>query len=335
MALQTFNWANLPVQESPYGNLIEDIFKGYQIGRAPEQMNEEQLKRQLANKLSQMEVEHKPTEYSLSDALKQAQIQKALRPPLSTIEKALAGAQRIKGIFGENSPEYKAATDYVNKIAQGSGTQFSVDPSTGVVTFSQGTGSRGGVSMQIVDGKLVQRPTQPTATAMQKGSVANVLRETTAKHIDQPYKGSGANAALFSDRLAYNLAKDPKKKKAIGEKLIKAAVADKLKPEYALQQLLAQNTPATIPAIHEQIKAITQGWAEGLGLVVNNLPPELQEKAKERHDKAIEEINKARNKFIAQGLPIELEDGDQKIVATKTIKGKEYFQNDKGEWFEK
>lgn len=70
MALQTFNWANLPVQESPYGNLIEDIFKGYQIGRAPEQMNEEQLKRQLANKLSQMEVEHKPTEYALSDQQK-------------------------------------------------------------------------------------------------------------------------------------------------------------------------------------------------------------------------------------------------------------------------
>lgn len=74
MALQTFNWANLPVQESPYGNLIENIFKGYQIGRAPEQMNEEQLKRQLANKLSQMEVEHKPTEYALGDKSKQLAI---------------------------------------------------------------------------------------------------------------------------------------------------------------------------------------------------------------------------------------------------------------------
>lgn len=70
MALQTFNWANLPVQDSPLTNLWENAFKGYQMGRAPAQMDEEQKQRQLANKLKEMEVGHKPKEYELSDQQK-------------------------------------------------------------------------------------------------------------------------------------------------------------------------------------------------------------------------------------------------------------------------
>lgn len=67
------NWNNFiaaGTQESPLTNLLENAFKGYQMGRAPAQMDEEQKQRQLGIQLKQMEAEHKPTEYKLSDEQK-------------------------------------------------------------------------------------------------------------------------------------------------------------------------------------------------------------------------------------------------------------------------
>lgn len=160
MALQTFNWANLPIQESPYGNLIENIFKGYQIGRAPEQMNEEQLKRQLANKLSQMEVEHKPTEYALSDQqkrlaaaiqsealkylpkqraldeeYKRAQIQNLLNPkePTSALAQAFKLRSQLDPTSKTYDEDYRMVTDYMNNLGRkGSGLQVTTTPEGGV-----------------------------------------------------------------------------------------------------------------------------------------------------------------------------------------------------------
>src|SRR5574338_1270135 len=67
MAINFTDFSRAPIQESPLANLWENAFKGYQMGRAPSIMNEEQKQRELANQLKQLEVEHKPKEFELSD----------------------------------------------------------------------------------------------------------------------------------------------------------------------------------------------------------------------------------------------------------------------------
>ena len=115
MAIQftDFSRAPLNTQESPFKNLLEDVFKGYKMGAEPAKMKQESTQRELANKLKGLEVEHKPKEYALSDQekglsnalkskalehyeekfgldkqLKQAQIQKALQTKVGGTPKA-------------------------------------------------------------------------------------------------------------------------------------------------------------------------------------------------------------------------------------------------------
>ena len=115
MAIQftDFSRAPLNTQESPFKNLLEDVFKGYKMGAEPDKMKQESTQRELANKLKGLEVEHKPKEYALSDQekglsnalkskalehyeekfgldkqLKQAQIQKALQTKVGGTPKA-------------------------------------------------------------------------------------------------------------------------------------------------------------------------------------------------------------------------------------------------------
>ena len=69
MAINFTDFSRAPVQDlkNPLASILEDAFKGYQMGRAPAQMNEEQTARQLANRLKEMEAAHKPKEFELSD----------------------------------------------------------------------------------------------------------------------------------------------------------------------------------------------------------------------------------------------------------------------------
>lgn len=339
MAFQPVNFAAIAPQGNPaLRNLVSSLVSGYQAARLPTQISQQEKARELANQFTELQVGYEPKRQQLEEALTRARTEKALRPAqpvMSNFEKAINGLQRIKAQYGENSQEYRLANDYVQRLSQGTGTQLTVDPNTGAVTFSQGSQGRGGQQSMIVDGKVVQAPTTPTRTAQQKGSLANVIRKETANFSSHPYIGTGANSSLLTDRFLYDRTKDPKKKKEIGDRLVAAATAMKLVPEYALGQLQAQGAQATVPAIEHQSQAIMQGWAESLPLIVNNLPRELQEQAKVRHDEAIESLNNVRNKFIAEGLPIELSPQKQEnIQQSKKIGGKTYVQIN-GKWYEK
>lgn len=341
MAFQFVNYAGLEPQGNPaLRNLVDNLVKGFSAARLPIRTGQEEKQRELANQLSQYKVQYEPERQKLERSLTNARIQKALRPAqpsLSNFEKAMAGAERIKQQYGADSAEYALANQYVKRLSEGSGTSLSVDPATGAVTFSQGGGSSrgGGQMVQLPDGTVVQRPTTPTTTAQQKGSTANVVREEMAKYVTNPYIGTGSNAKLLEDRLLYSQTNDPVKKKEIGDRLVSAAVSMKLAPEYASMQLNAQGVPSSVQSLKHQQEAITQGWAEALPKVVNNLPPELQAQAKEQHDAAIEAINQARADFIVKGLPLKGKGNVGKIVATKNYGGKTYVKNEKGEWFEK
>jgi len=323
MAFQPVNFAGInPLGYSGVRNLPQSLAQGFQAAQLPVQ----------ARQKAQSEL--------MSNLLKQAQIQKALQPPKperTNLEKALMGITRVQQQYGADSPQAKMAEQYAKRLAEGTGTSLTVDPSTGAVSFQQG-GRQSGGGAQIVDGKLVQRPTTGALTDIQKKQVANKTREVMSKHFNQPYVGTGSNIKLAYDRFLYNTTNDPNLKKQIGERLVNAAVAQRLVPEYALMQLNAQGGRATVPAIDHQTEALTQGWAEGLPLIAANLPKELQNEVKKRHDLAIDDLSKAQSLFTAMGLPINLpkkEDKNKKptIQQRKSIGGTNYVKIN-GEWYE-
>ena len=67
MAINFPNFLNAPSPKSPWEGLFENVLKGYKMSQEPAKMREEQSARQLANKLKELEVGHKPKEYELSD----------------------------------------------------------------------------------------------------------------------------------------------------------------------------------------------------------------------------------------------------------------------------
>lgn len=113
MAINFTNFLNAPSAESPWKNALESVLKGYQMAEEPAKMKQQSEQRDLVNQLKKLEVEHKPTEYQLTDQgkklanalhskaletydekwalekdLKKAQIQKALQTNIGGSVKA-------------------------------------------------------------------------------------------------------------------------------------------------------------------------------------------------------------------------------------------------------
>lgn len=277
----------------------------------PRAQAEELLKNMLANKNEGIKSKYAEDLAKATVAHQQALTEKAKRGPapvLSNLEKAIAGTQRIKATYGSDSPEAKAAENYVQRLAQGSqGLQLTTDPTTGALTsLSFGGSGRGGPqSVLTTDAEgnqvVVSKPTPAQATAQQKSSLSEIGRGTIAERAEMPYIGSGSNAKIIEDRLNYK-----KGDKAAGERLVRAAVAKLIAPEYAGFQLASQGISATIPALNHQFETIKQGWPEAANLVVENLPPELQKEAKKQHAALLKEIKQAKEQHAARGYPVKV-----------------------------
>ncbi len=222
--------------------------------------------------------------------------------------------------FPEGTHERKWVDQAIQNAAAGSqGTQLSVDPATGAVNFSQG-GSRSGPQSQIItdaegNQTVVSKPTTPVVTGQEKLSLANEARQYVSENLEQPYIGTGSNISLGMDRYNYNNEKNPESKKAIGDRLVKAAVAAKMAPEYASLQLSAQGVQPTVSSLREQEKSIKQGWAEGLPTIVNNLPVDLQKRVQKEHAKELQKLKEIREQHFAKGFPIKITPTDQKDLS--------------------
>lgn len=285
---------------SPLESIISGLTQGAEKGLA--------YRRQQALDKEESEMNQ------LRKALLKAQAEKARRPASPTLnayEKALQGKERIRQQYGENSQEFKEADEYAKRVSQGTpGLEASFDPKTGAFTMSQG--KRGtGTTGQMVDGKYRTAQTTGAATKSQTATISNKVREDLADEFKQPYMGLTASVDLGKDYLAYLLGS-----KEAGERLVQAAVASKLAPEYATLQLAAQQVPATVESTKNQLHAIQQGWPSTLDTVTQNLPPELQKKAKEDHDRLLKKLSKARETFIAQGMPLELPTQEEEVKET-------------------
>ena len=254
---------------------------------------EEQLKlaQQSANERAEM---HPLKLEELREHLKQLK-NPGSPAPLSPAGKAIEDAAR----YPEGSVQNKLLLEYAKRLSEGNpGTQFDVDTKTGAISFSQGR--KGGSGSQLIDGKLVTPLTQGAQTKVQSEQLSDIVRQQVAKYVDYPYAGGGQSFVMGNDLFEYSKNANPE----IGERLINAAVMDKLAPEIAMMQINSQGGKPTVSAIEHQLKAIKQGWPKAHDITVNNLPHELQNEVEKRHQIILSKLSKDRQDYIARGMPI-------------------------------
>lgn len=70
MAIQFTDFSKAQLLDSPVKTIFEDVLKGYKMSQEPAKMKQESSARELANKLRELDVEHKPKEYALGDQQK-------------------------------------------------------------------------------------------------------------------------------------------------------------------------------------------------------------------------------------------------------------------------
>ena len=175
-----FSLPNAPYKSDwaqPYPDFGEALNKGIKRGFEPRSQAEELLGNMLKNKNEGIKSKYAEDLAKATLAHQQALTEKARRGPapvLSNLEKAIAGTQRVKEQYGENSPEYKASQSYVQRLAQGSqGLQLTTDPTTGALTsLSFGGSGRGGPQSALTTDSegnqvIVSKPTTAQATAQQ------------------------------------------------------------------------------------------------------------------------------------------------------------------------
>jgi len=128
---------------------------------------------------------------------------------------------------------------------------------------------------------------------------ANVVRENLQDKVSLPkeYVDIGGHYNMLKD-IALSKMGDKEAK----ERLIQAATANKLVPEYAAAQLAAigQQRPGVATTQH-QISAITQGWPKFSQKIIGNLPGDIQKEAESRHNKAVKDISQTRSQFYSGG----------------------------------
>lgn len=193
MPINFTDFSRAPIQNSPLKNIFEDALKGYQIGQAPAQMARVKQQEELANKLKELALAHQPTEYSLSDQLKRAQINHANRAPV--IGGALGEAFRLRESLPKGSMEYNQVNSYIDKLSHGSGgIQFSSTPEGG---FSVNIGGSGEGENQVgMAGLPPLSKGQSYAKDLHTGQVIGVNTPFTAPELKQ-FQGKESFNSLF------------------------------------------------------------------------------------------------------------------------------------------
>lgn len=159
MGINYPDFLNAPSAESPWKNMLENVLKGYKMGKEPAKMAEEQKQRELANQLKQLDVEHKPKQYDLDDKgkslanamhekaleyydekydqdkrYKEAQINNLNQP--KTLKGALATAFQIRNNLDPESPTYEKDVSrvnrYIDNLGRTKGQLENMNPGEGV-----------------------------------------------------------------------------------------------------------------------------------------------------------------------------------------------------------
>lgn len=341
-----FNIPGVPFKLTPEDmgqprDLASSLMKGYEAAFKPRNLSEELLNKQLTNKINRPKAEDAQGWYELEKRMKdaginatesntgldqyrgdlmKAQANNLNRKPAITGETAQLFALRDN--YDPGSKEYEQISKIIElKGTPTSGTQLNIDPSTGAVTFSSGgRGGAGPASFQTVDSNgnpvIVSKPSGASVNAQQSQGAASAAREAVEPIAQMPYLGLGGSIGMAQDFYNYKHGSDE-----AGDRLAMAAAMDMFAPDIAFNQLTAmgQKNP-TIPAIQHQLESIKQGWPNVTNKMVNNLPPELQKKAKEIHSMLMDTIGGARQQHAAEGYPIKLKRSVSKEEPPKKLR---------------
>lgn len=127
---------------------------------------------------------------------------------------------------------------------------------------------------------------------------SDISREYLQDKVSMPeeYMGAFGSIKMLRDR-----ALAEKGDEEARERLIQAATAERLVPEYSGFQLMSQGQRATVPALAHQAEAIRQGWPHVSHFVTNNLTPELQKEVERRHNEIVKGVNRGREQFFKSG----------------------------------
>lgn len=348
-----FNLPGVPFKLTPQDmgqpvDLASSLMKGYEAAFKPKNLSEELLNKQLTNKINRPKAEDAQGWYELEKRMKQANASATeSNTGLDQFRGDLMQAQtenlrRKPALSGETAQLFQLRDQYspgskeyeqINKIIElkgmpTSGTQLNVDPSTGAVTFSSGgRGAAGAASVQTVDANgnpiIISKPSGASVNSQQSQGAASAAREAVEPIAQMPYLGLGGTLGMAQD--FYNYKQGDEK---AGDRLAMAAAMDMFAPDLAFNQLTAmgQKNP-TIPAIQHQLNSIKQGWPSAASKMVNNLPPELQKKAKEIHSMLMDTIGGARQQYAAEGYPIKLKRATEKKESLKKVKAEGSIEN--------
>ncbi len=200
------------------------------------------------------------------------------------------------------------------------GTQLTVDPETGAVSFSQGgSGRSGGGNMVTTDQNgnkvVVSKPTSGTSGQLQQSGAAQAARDVVEPLAAFPYVGAGSELALGLDY--YNASKGDK---SAENKLINAAASEMIAHDMALNQLRSSGTRVTDQSTARQIKSLQTGWAAGSEKILNNLSPKAQAAARDKYNSWLDQMHQAQDTYAAQGFPM-------KVKGTKETNNKRLKYN--------
>ncbi len=222
--------------------------------------------------------------------------------------------------MGAPEEQIKQLEQYAQRLAEGNpGVNLSVDPTTGAINFTSGGRGSQANQQQVINGQVISKPTTAVSTDQQKLQLAAIAREQALKHVEQPYLGAGASFQMASDLTTYATSKDPKAKKEAGDRLVKAAVSEKIVPEIANLQITSQGGKATVHALEKQEEAIRQGWPNFGKKLAGNLPKDLQDRVVEEHNQRLKDISDIRKKYFVKGLPVDLNEDKAESKQEKSI----------------
>lgn len=318
---------------------VAALTQGFTQGLKPRSDSEALLSAVLGNKIKATQEKYAEPMNQMKMKLLQAQTQRALRPAqpaLNNLEKAMAGYERVKQAYGANSPEAEMAKSYVNRIAQGSnGINIMTDPETGQQMISIGgsaRGGRGGGLFQTESGEILSKPSNTTQSNLEQRivgteTVAPYLQEVMEKLPQfQSLTSKAKNIAEGASNLVFGTNYKGPSEFAAGRAAIKKA------SEGMLKQFGLNSTGANRQAMEDILTPALGESDKGYKERVRNELKDFVETKKYS--------SRALTRGLSLGKPEEnvpkaKENKDTiRIVNTKMLDGKKYYQDKDGNWYD-
>lgn len=317
MSFTPINLGNVEPQkgDNRLGDMFANILEGYKASQVPGELSRKKQREQSTNLIKAAEAKHAPEYYKGRAESKKNE-------------------SFINMLKGKNLEKYgsdQAAADLAHTQAQtekykregviGGGSKTNLGKLLAERTLiekEEGPDSRKLAKYDEAITKAFSITTAPVRTQAQQRPILNTAREFIAEKVAMPkeYTGALAEINIIKDATRYPHIKNPKEKKELYDRLTTAIAAERILPEYSMVQLGSQpGGKMTVHAGKLQEKAIRQGWPKGLHKIINNMPQDIIEGGKQKHDDAISQLNditgNAYSEILSPHMPTNLKNAQR------------------------